>query len=79
MIINDVRWYPGMTMDQIEKKTIEICLSHFSGNKTMAAKSLSIGYKTFLKKIRDYGIESRNEESLDYQEGVLPSGKNNSL
>jgi len=48
---------PGMTLDEVQKKVIEMTLSSCRGNKAATAKILSITRKTLYDKINRYNIE----------------------
>ncbi len=52
----------GSTMDEIEKKAILTTLDYTNWNKSKAAKILSIGRKTLLRKLEEYGVNSGGEE-----------------
>lgn len=47
------------SMDEIEKQAIEATLDYVKGDKSHAARLLSIGRKTLYRKIADYGIVER--------------------
>lgn len=52
----------GQTLADIEKQAILATLSSVNGNKSKAARVLSIGRKTLLRKLEEYGLGSQAEE-----------------
>jgi DNA-binding NtrC family response regulator len=53
----------GMTIDEAERLLIEATLRHASNNKTKAASILAISTKTLHVKLRQYRIESMEQEA----------------
>jgi two-component system response regulator AtoC len=47
---------PDLPLDEIERRHIERVLRAAGGNKTQAAKTLRIDYKTLLTKLKKYGF-----------------------
>ena len=56
---------PGMTVDDMERKLIDLTLAHTGGNKTKAAAMLGISVKTLHNKLKAAGIEAAVAESTD--------------
>ncbi len=56
---------PGMTVDDMERKLIDLTLAHTGGNKTKAAAMLGISVKTLHNKLKAAGIEAAEAESTD--------------
>ena len=54
---------PGMTVDDMERKLIDVTLAHTGGNKTKAAAMLGISVKTLHNKLKAAGIEAADAES----------------
>ena len=54
---------PGMTVDDMERKLIDVTLAHTGGNKTKAAALLGISVKTLHNKLKAAGIESGDAET----------------
>ncbi len=52
---------PGTTVDQAERRLIEITLQHTNGNKTRAAELLGISLKTLHNKLNRMKDERRDE------------------
>jgi transcriptional regulator with GAF, ATPase, and Fis domain len=51
------------SMDEIERRAIEATLDYTSGDKTKAARLLSIGRKTIYRKLEQYNGENPSDES----------------
>ena len=51
-----------LTLDEIERRHILRVLDAAGGNKTQAAKTLDIDYKTLLSKLKKYGLDSSRTE-----------------
>jgi DNA-binding NtrC family response regulator len=49
---------PTLSLDEIERRHILRVLDSYGGNKTQAAKTLQIDYKTLLAKLKRYGVDS---------------------
>ena len=47
----------GMTLDEIERRHILRVLDASNGNKTLAAKTLAIDYKTLLAKLKKFSLD----------------------
>ena len=56
---------PGMTVDDMERRLIDLTLAHTGGNKTKAAAMLGISVKTLHNKLKAAGIEAAEAESGD--------------
>jgi DNA-binding protein Fis len=52
-----------MTVDDMEKKLIDMTLAHTGGNKTKAAGLLGISVKTLHNKLKAAGAELADDES----------------
>lgn len=49
-----VVWAPGTTLEEVERFTIFQCLRLFGGDRSAAARSLSIAVRTISNKLRTY-------------------------
>jgi DNA-binding NtrC family response regulator len=47
---------PGMTMNDVERATIQAALDETNGNRRKAAEQLGIGERTLYRKIKEYGL-----------------------
>jgi DNA-binding NtrC family response regulator len=56
---------PGMTVDEMEKKLIDMTLAHTGGNKTKAAGLLGISVKTLHNKLKAAGAEVADDEHAE--------------
>jgi DNA-binding NtrC family response regulator len=54
----EIRFRPGMKMDELERAAIEATLRSVGGNRRKAAEALGIGERTLYRKIKEYGIEA---------------------
>jgi DNA-binding NtrC family response regulator len=54
---------PGMRVDEVERRLIELTLVHTRNNKTRAAEILGITTKTLQNKLKRFGDEDRDEEA----------------
>ena len=54
---DEVVYRAGMTMEDVEKATIEVALREFEGNRRRAAEQLGIGERTLYRKIKAYHLE----------------------
>lgn len=52
----------GITMDELEREAIYQTLDKVGGNKTKAAEVLGIGLRTLQRKLKDYEIDSDDED-----------------
>jgi two-component system response regulator HydG len=52
-------------MDEIERQAIEATLDYTSGDKTRAARLLSIGRKTIYRKLEQYNGQSKSSDSSE--------------
>lgn len=52
-----VVYRPGMTMDEVERETIQLALDEVGGNRRKAAEALGIGERTLYRKIKKFGLE----------------------
>jgi len=52
-----VVYRPGMTMDEVERETIQLALDQVGGNRRKAAEALGVGERTLYRKIKKYGLE----------------------
>jgi DNA-binding NtrC family response regulator len=48
------------TLAEVERRKIELALKEASGNRGRAAELLQVSYKTFLAKLKDYGLEAES-------------------
>jgi two-component system response regulator HydG len=53
------------SMDEIERQAIEATLDYTSGDKTRAARLLSIGRKTIYRKLEQYNGQSKSSDSSE--------------
>lgn len=53
----------GMTVDDMERKLIDVTLAHTNGNKTKAAAMLGISVKTLHNKLKAAGVETADVEA----------------
>ncbi|MDX1388072.1 MAG: sigma-54 dependent transcriptional regulator [Acidobacteriota bacterium] len=53
----------GLTMDEIERRAILGALEKTGGNRTQAAEMLGIGLRTLQRKLKDYRVAGKGEES----------------
>ena len=51
-----VLYRPGMTMSEVERRTIETLLEELGGNRRRAAQLLGIGERTLYRKLKEFGI-----------------------
>jgi DNA-binding NtrC family response regulator len=56
---------PGMTVDEVERRLIDVTLAHTGGNKTRAASLLGISVKTLHNKLKSAGSEAAEAEDTD--------------
>jgi len=49
-------FHDGMTMEELERRAIELALRRVRGNRRRAAESLGIGERTLYRKIKEYGL-----------------------
>ena len=51
-------WTPpdGLTLDEIEKRTLEHVLRRTNGNRSLTAERLGISRRTIQRKIQDYNL-----------------------
>ena len=54
----EIRFRPGMKMDELERAAIEATLRSVGGNRRKAAEALGIGERTLYRKIKEYGIDA---------------------
>ncbi len=54
---DQVVYRPGMSMDDVERETIQIVLDEVGGNRRKAAEALGIGERTLYRKIKKYNLE----------------------
>jgi len=47
------------TLAEVERRKIELALKEASGNRGRAAELLQVSYKTFLVKLKDYGLDGQ--------------------
>jgi len=47
------------TLAEVERRKIELALKEASGNRGRAAELLQVSYKTFLSKLKDYGLDGQ--------------------
>jgi two-component system response regulator AtoC len=46
-----------LNLEALERRYVARVLEHLSGHRTAAAQTLGVSYPTFLKKLRDYGLD----------------------
>jgi DNA-binding NtrC family response regulator len=51
-----IMFHDGMTMEELERRAIELALRRVRGNRRRAAESLGIGERTLYRKIKEYGL-----------------------
>lgn len=61
----DTTWFPGMTLEDMEKKVVEKCLRYNDNNKTKTAAMLGISIR---------GLDSKLER---WNKPVIAEGKKN--
>lgn len=64
----DVFWTPGMTLDEVEKRTILKAFRHYRGNKTTTANVLKIAIRTLDNKLKSYEQGKTDQEKIDEQD-----------
>ncbi len=57
-----IKLTPGISLEEAEKEVIRMTLIHEKGNKTKTAEVLGIGRKTLHRKIKEYNLESGEDE-----------------
>lgn len=50
-------WQPGMTLAELEKRTILQALRVYGGNQTATADALGISVRTIANKLATYGVK----------------------
>src|SRR5207249_1344576 len=61
-------------MAEVERRKLEQALSDSSGNRMRAAKALQISYKTFMEKLKEYGMDGAwNPALLPFLPAILGS------
>lgn len=65
-----MNWQPGMTLEDIEKRTILEALRFYRGNKTQTASALGITAKTLYNKLETYEVRDEGKE----QRRLIESG-----
>ncbi|HUO13759.1 MAG TPA: sigma-54 dependent transcriptional regulator [Verrucomicrobiae bacterium] len=62
----DLRWLrPGVSLEDMERKLVEITLEATGGNRSRAAELLGVSLRTVRNKIRSYGLPSWNGYAHD--------------
>ncbi len=54
----EIRFRPGMTMEEMEEEAIRAVLREVEGNRRQAAELLGIGERTLYRKIQKFGIDA---------------------
>lgn len=63
--MNVITWFPGMSLDALERQVIERALVHYQGNKTRTAQALGIAKRTLDAKLER--IEEEKNAELQRQ------------
>ena len=45
------------SLEQVGRTYVERLLAHFEGHRGMAAEAMGVSYPTFLKRLRDFGLD----------------------
>lgn len=48
------KWYPGLTIESIEREAVTQAIKYFDGNQVSAARALGISERTIYNKIKAY-------------------------
>lgn len=70
--MSSVEWYPGISLEQLEKKVILQAYRYCNGNKTQAAQMLGIAIKTLYNKLEQYGLEDSRASGANSGAGTTP-------
>ena len=54
-----------LTLREAEERAVRAALTHTGGRKGAAAQLLGISWPTLTRKIREYGLESREDPPLE--------------
>lgn len=73
---NDTTWYPGMSLDAVEKIVIEKCLRYTSGNKTQTAQMLGISVRGLDGKMERHGLQKPSVETKETKGNKNDKGNN---
>lgn len=65
-------WQPGMTLEQVEKMTIQKALRFYQGNQERTARALGISTKTIYNKIRQYEGKGIDDGSIETERPKEP-------
>lgn len=60
--MDNVTWFPGMTLADLEKNTILKALRFYNNNKTHTASSLGISIRTLQYKLNEYFPKDEKNE-----------------
>lgn len=64
----EVYWSPGVTLEELEKRTILRALRFYNNNKTHTASALGISIRTLQNKLNEYnGIKKQEEENDEHK------------
>jgi DNA-binding NtrC family response regulator len=53
----------GLTMEEIERRAILSALERTGGNRTQAAEALGIGLRTLQRKLKEYRLAGKGDET----------------
>lgn len=53
----------SMTLDEMERRMIEVCLAHYQGNLTRAAQALGLSRTALYRRLRRHGLPARSADS----------------
>lgn len=59
---NNIRWVPGITIEQAEKECILQAFRFYRGNKTQTAQALRISIRTLEHKLEKYQSDEQDEQ-----------------
>ncbi len=65
---NSIEWYPGITLEMIERQAIEIAFQHFHGNKTTTAQALGIAIRTLDSRLQKYKLDDWTQRKRNFEE-----------
>lgn len=61
-------WSPGVTLEAIEKQTVQVAFRHYRGNKTATANALGIAIRTLDSKLEKYSQDEKDEAARHERE-----------
>jgi hypothetical protein len=83
--MQESNWYPGVTLDELEKGAILKAFKFYRGNKTQTANVLGIAIRTLDNKLEKYAADDRihaeraardaieRKAQLDRARGIVPT------